>query len=412
MDGVLDFLSREAGQRRRRDLEDAITYYVPPELRGLLGLAAEANPVVSMERAGQDAQEVFAPDLALMDRLAAGGRMASNMAAVAAPAMVAGRAAMPAAQAVEEALLGFSATPAGVGVMDFAADESGALRAFHGSPHDFDRFSLDKIGTGEGAQAYGRGLYFAEAEDVAKGYRDTLANGWRLEVRDPLREAGITGRELDSASQMLSTSYSGKAAADDWENWTGKTLTPEQRSAFEAAFARKGGRMYEVEINANPEDFIDYDAPLSAQSPTVQRQFGYVPRPTPQEEVAAYELAKRESPNDIGNHPAVQDIYRREAGANAAERNFQRQITGGGVDEAARITLSEAGIPGIRYLDAGSRGAGDGSRNYVVFDDSLIEILRKYGVAGLLAAGGGAAAMQPSQAQAAPAGLLNFGGGR
>lgn len=126
-DGILDFFSREAGQRRRRDLEDAITYYVPPELRGLLGLAAEANPVVSMERAGQDAQEVFAPDLALMDRLAAGGRMASNMAAVAAPAVVAGRAAMPAAQAVEEALLGFSTTPAGIGLMDFAAEDAGSL---------------------------------------------------------------------------------------------------------------------------------------------------------------------------------------------------------------------------------------------------------------------------------------------
>ena len=42
--------------------------------------------------------------------------------------------------------------------------------------------------------------------------------------------------------------------------------------------------------------------------------------------------------------------------------------------------LLQEGIPGIRYLDAGSRGAGDGSRNYVVFDDKLISILRKYGM--------------------------------
>src|SRR5690606_6130189 len=35
-------------------------------------------------------------------------------------------------------------------------------RAFHGSPHRFDRFSLQHIGTGEGAQAFGWGLYFAE----------------------------------------------------------------------------------------------------------------------------------------------------------------------------------------------------------------------------------------------------------
>lgn len=51
------------------------------------------------------------------------------------------------------------------------------LEAWHGSPHTFDQFSMDAIGTGEGAQAFGHGLYFADAEDVAKGYRyaDRLA---------------------------------------------------------------------------------------------------------------------------------------------------------------------------------------------------------------------------------------------
>src|SRR5690606_18965584 len=62
--------------------------------------------------------------------------------------------------------------PAGAGsVID---PSNVGIRAYHGSPHDFDRFSMDKIGTGEGAQAYGHGLYFAEAEDVARSYRDGL----------------------------------------------------------------------------------------------------------------------------------------------------------------------------------------------------------------------------------------------
>lgn len=126
-DGLLDLFSREAGQRRRRDLEEAITYYIPPELRPLLGLATEMNPIVSGERAGQDAQTLFAPDVALMDRIAAGGRMASNMAGIVAPTVVAGRAGMPAAQALEESLLGFSATPQAAALADFALDESGAV---------------------------------------------------------------------------------------------------------------------------------------------------------------------------------------------------------------------------------------------------------------------------------------------
>lgn len=45
---------------------------------------------------------------------------------------------------------------------------------YHGGPHIFDRFSLDAIGTGEGAQAYGWGLYFAGKKEIAKFYRETL----------------------------------------------------------------------------------------------------------------------------------------------------------------------------------------------------------------------------------------------
>ena len=52
-------------------------------------------------------------------------------------------------------------------------------------------------------------------------------------------------------------------------------------------------------------------------------------------------------------------------------------------------------VPGIRYLDQGSRADGVGTSNYVMFDDSLIDILRKYGIAGLPAAGVGAGLMQP-----------------
>ena len=54
-------------------------------------------------------------------------------------------------------------------------DDEG-ITAYHGSPHDFERFDMSKIGTGEGAQAYGHGLYFAQNEDVARGYRDDLTN--------------------------------------------------------------------------------------------------------------------------------------------------------------------------------------------------------------------------------------------
>lgn len=50
---------------------------------------------------------------------------------------------------------------------------------YHGSPYLFDRFTLSHIGSGEGAQAHGWGLYFALNKLVAEGYRDTLSTGGR-----------------------------------------------------------------------------------------------------------------------------------------------------------------------------------------------------------------------------------------
>ena len=46
--------------------------------------------------------------------------------------------------------------------------------AWHGTPHDFDGFDLGAIGTGEGTQAHGWGLYFAQNREASQGYRERL----------------------------------------------------------------------------------------------------------------------------------------------------------------------------------------------------------------------------------------------
>jgi hypothetical protein len=67
-----------------------------------------------------------------------------------------------------------------------------------------------------------------------------------------------------------------------------------------------------------------------------------------------------------------------------------RDITGeqvnafvGGIQGQAKSPelLRKAGIPGIRYLDGGSRGAGAGTSNYVVFpgEEGLLKILERNG---------------------------------
>lgn len=47
-------------------------------------------------------------------------------------------------------------------------------KAYHGSPYTFDHFDLGAIGTGEGAQAHGWGLYFAQDKQIADIYKERL----------------------------------------------------------------------------------------------------------------------------------------------------------------------------------------------------------------------------------------------
>lgn len=49
-----------------------------------------------------------------------------------------------------------------------------SIRVLHGSPHEFNKFSTEKIGTGEGAQAFGWGLYFTDLKGIAEAYAKKL----------------------------------------------------------------------------------------------------------------------------------------------------------------------------------------------------------------------------------------------
>lgn len=50
-----------------------------------------------------------------------------------------------------------------------------SIAALHASPHSFRKFSTDYMGQGEGAQAYGWGLYFAESPKVNRSYMNQFA---------------------------------------------------------------------------------------------------------------------------------------------------------------------------------------------------------------------------------------------
>jgi len=236
------------------------------------------------------------------------------------------------------------------------------ITAYHGSPHEFEQFDTSKIGTGEGAQAYGHGLYFAQAEPTAIGYRDKLT-----QQHDP----------RDAINDVIHQFTKGKVAAPTHENiksWMAdnpplKPFANDERvtrrvheiinatDPDDAHYSFKEldnllpdpskGHMYEVHINAHPHHMLDWDKPLSEQSEHVQGA------------LKNWEL------NYVPSHLT---------GGRLVEE-MQKGFGEKGASEA----LAKAGIKGIKYLDAGSRNnKAEPTHNYVVFDHNDVQIKRKY----------------------------------
>jgi len=128
--------------------------------KALVGGATEAAPAIArgIDQAGQAAEARMAERGPITDRVMSG---ADPMEVIDPALAAAGKLVRP---TKENPVTAVPPTETEPGII-----------AFHGSGADFDQFSLEKIGTGEGAQAYGYGLYFTDSEDIAKFYRDTIS---------------------------------------------------------------------------------------------------------------------------------------------------------------------------------------------------------------------------------------------
>ena len=274
--------------------------------------------------------------------------------------------------------------PLAAKMMNKADDVADAgITAYHASPYSFDKFDMSKIGTGEGAQAYGRGLYAAESPKVSGrgGEYDaqfTARNLGKVDLTMQenaiLRHMQPDASDMDVLDKVLREGRVGKDASG----------APDFDQA-EAAIKRirdNKAHIYEVKINVKPDELIDWDRPISEQPKKIQdamRAIGpdralFNNKTKIQKFIAGAE--------DEANRISGQDMWRAsfgngEAGADGAER------------------LKAAGVKGIRYLDGDSRSRGRGTYNYVVFDDSLITILKKYGIP--MTAGAGGAMMVAGQ---------------
>lgn len=253
-----------------------------------------------------------------------------------------------------------------------------SFEAWHGSPHDFERFDSSKIGTGEGQQAYGHGLYFAENEKVARGYQRSVSDktfvnkvaemydegfdpgdAW-AEVKDHWKEFSPGEQRLMLALEKddwLGFDYPHQAVNAALRSMKNYDVSEETRAAVNAI-----GNLYKVSIKANRDHFLDLDKPLDEQSEFVRKA-----------------LREHADPAVAGTAEKwghdVQNMMRR-IGYRAGPKEMDDTI---GREAAAARVLAEAGIPGVKYLDQGSRDKGTGSQNFVVFNDQHVEITHKNG---------------------------------
>ena len=276
------------------------------------------------------------------------------------------------------------------------------------------QFDLEKIGRGEGAQAFGWGLYFAENPKVSRGYRSSLLGQHGIEDTIKIGDKSL----LDVYNSLVNAEAKGDPTA--WEKidvlekleFGGDVLAVDEvlpelgfsqstidwyQNEVKPNFKRKGA-LYEVNLDTSPEKLIDYDVEFDKQPKAVQDFFLKYREPLEDWIV-----------NNSNMNPDITDMdgeYLYNLLSAALRDDFieipdelDRILEYAGSDEVASRFLNQHGVDGIKYLDRQSRRKGEGYSNYVIFNQQVIDIANKYGVT-LPVAAAIAGGMSPEEAMA------------
>ena len=253
--------------------------------------------------------------------------------------------------------------------------------AWHGSPYDFEHFDLGAMGSGEGRQVHGWGLYFAKDRKISEGYKDFLKNlrstvvidgkkfvGYKNGFRDEdgnrpsdkkLRFAllnlsleGSREKAIQRVSELARTSK-GTGFEEDYAGAL-KILKDSQTASVE----RPEAKLYEVDIPDN-DVLLDEDKFLQDQPKKVKKAIADYYRSRPD----SYSAPEDDSLK--GSTTTGESFYK--------DVVFQMKREGStNPKRDASLLLNSLGIKGVTY-----EGNKDG-RCFVVFDDKAISIIDKY----------------------------------
>lgn len=212
-----------------------------------------------------------------------------------------------------------------------------AMNAWHGTPHEIQgNFNLSKVGTGEGAQSYGHGMYFGGARGTGEMYRDTLA----YKAFELKPEAQALGIDLSAGARgefhRQAQAHKDPNAAASWlqaANISTRDIPKEKLVELFTKYNEKGkGNLYKVDIpDAAIPMMLDYDNPIKNQ---------------PQ----LYEII-RQSIAD----PDIRKTFEHNAEKGITGGNVYKNYLEGKTDAERSANAANLGITGIRYLDEQSR---------------------------------------------------------
>ena len=290
------------------------------------------------------------------------------------------------------------------------------LDVYHGTPHRFPateanplgEFDASKIGTGEGAQAFGHGIYLAQKPEVAQDYQFMLskidpetvtyqgkpAQHWydtaqaeqdrahRLRDKTAIDRANAKLAYWENVMTRRHPEDVKRVANDPDDGW--KTFADYANSLDMNKFGGVGeaGSLYKADL---PDEIIDrmldWDKPLSEQPAAVREAL--MKNPAVAAEVkrinAQREALNAQDPRRL-THPVISKLAKKETTAELLKGQalYELLVKGGNQAETSAY-LRSLGIPGIRYLDAGSRDGGSGTRNFVVFpgEEKKVRILER-----------------------------------
>ena len=290
-------------------------------------------------------------------------------------------------------------------------DVTMSVRALHASPHSFRKFDTAFMGKGEGAQAYGWGLYFAENPKVNRSYMNQFAQDkttWKfrevetgvIEVmqrslvnsflpKDALPEAkedasdiawSVLGDLVDASKGSMTVSDIAREVMEEIEiNRKHAEEYPQEREKMvqlegfllslldhlDEIEARPGmPSNYKVELNVEDSELMGWDY--------VDETVLALLKDSPVEEVR-YALERAERRADYrGENVSGKDVYQELFDAFWDGDDGTKQEA----QKAASVSLLSSDIKGIRYADGYTRGKAeeDQTYNYVIFDGNDIKI--------------------------------------